>query len=304
MSVKNGLPYVQETIDSIIHQSFSGWELVVVDNASGDGTGDYIERRAQDEPRIRLLRNSTDLGHSGGLNRGLAACRGMWIARIDADDRALPQRLERQLAFVRAHREVKVTSCLAYYIDANGRRVGKTYHDLTSPEAFRRYMATNEAIGILHPGALIERATLLKVGGYRVEFDPANDIDLWARISEHDMILVQPDYLMEYRVHPGAGMAQSFLGARMKYDWSRVCMKARRSSQPEPTWEEFLAEWNNQPWLLRLNRWRKITAKRLYRQAALHWITGPSIHAALEFGSAVILQPSYTIPRWKGQLLR
>ncbi len=90
----------------------------------------------------------------------------------------------------------------------------------------------------------------------------------------------------------------------MKYEWSRVCMRARRSSQPEPSWEQFLADWNARPLPQRLNRWRKITAKRLYRQAGLHWISGSRLRAAGEFGSGSVLQPRYTLSRLKGQLLR
>ena len=108
-------------------------------------------------------------------------------------------------------------------------------------------MAANEAIGILNPGAMIDRATFAELGGYREAFYPAEDIDLWARISERGMILVQPEYLMEYRVHAAQSVAQSFLLARMKYEWSRVCMRARRSSEPEPSWEQFLAELESAP---------------------------------------------------------
>jgi glycosyltransferase involved in cell wall biosynthesis len=304
MSVRNGLPYVREAIDSVICQTFTDWEFVINDNLSSDGTAEYLQEAAQVEPRIRLVSSAAELGCAGGFNRAMASARGRWVAIIDADDRAMPQRLERQLAFVQSHPEVKAISCLAYYIDDKGKQVGKTYHDLTTEEAFGRYMASNEAIGILNPGALIDRATFVEMGGYREAFYPAEDIDLWARISERGMILVQPEYLMEYRVHATQSVTQSFLLARMKYEWSRVCMAARRSSEPEPTWEQFLADWNGQAWPHRLNRWRKITAKRLYRQAGFHWISGRRLLAAGEFGSGTVLQPRYTLSRLKGQLLR
>ena len=302
MSVRNGKPYVAETVVSIIDQTFSDWEFVIVDNASTDGSADLIDNLARHEPRIRLIRSESDLGHSGGLNRGLAVCRGEWIARIDADDVALPNRLERQLAFVAAQPNVKVSSCLAHYINAEGRIVGKTFHNLTTRQVFDRYMREGLAIGILHPGAFIDRTLLARAGGYRGQFDPANDIDLWARLCEEGaLILVQPEYLMKYRVHSGSISSNSFKVARLKYQWARNCMRARRSGLNEPDWEEFLAERQNAPWWKRLNRWRKTQARRLYRQSAQHHIIHQRLRAVMDIGLATLLQPTYTVPRLRGQ---
>ena len=296
------MPYVGETIASVIDQTFTGWEFVIVDNASADGSADLIESLARQESRIRMIRNDSDLGHSGGLNRGLAVCRGEWIARIDADDVALPDRFERQLAFVGAQPDVRVTSCLAHYINADGQTVGNTFHDLTTREVFDRYMREGLAIGILHPGALIDRALLSRVDGYRGQFDPANDIDLWARLCEAGaLILVQPEYLMKYRVHSGSISSKSFQFARLKYQWARNCMRARRSGLPEPGWEEFLEQRHNAPWWRRLNRWRKTQARRLYRQSAQHHIVRRQLRAAIDIGLATLLQPTYTVPRLRGQ---
>lgn len=304
MSVRNGLPYVEECIRSIAAQTFRDWEFIIVDNASTDGTIELVEKIAADEPRIRFLRNERDLGQSGSLNRGLEVCRGQWIARMDADDVALPNRFERQLAFVDKTPDVKATSCLAYYINAKSRRVGKTFHDLTTREAFDRYRSEGRAIGMLHPGALIERTTLVNAGGYRTLFDPANDIDLWCRISDRSLVLVQPEYLMEYRVHGGSDIARSFHLSLQKSLWARDSMRARRAGRPEPGWEEFLAGRRNAPWWVRLNRWRKANAKRLYRQSALDRISSQAFRSTIEMGVAALLQPTYTLRRIKGQFYR
>jgi glycosyltransferase involved in cell wall biosynthesis len=305
MSMRNARPYVEQTIRSVVAQTFPSWEMIVVDNASEDGSADLVEALARGEPRIRVLRNAADLGHSGGLNRGLAECRGRWIARIDADDVALPTRLERQLDFVRRNPDVKVTSCLAYYIDSNGTRVGRTTHDLIDRNAFARYMDRNEPIGILHPGALIDRATLAAVGAYREAFGPANDIDLWCRIAERgELILVQPEHLMEYRVHSGSISATSFLLARLKAQWARDCMRARRRGDAEPSWETFVASRQNAPWWRHLNRWRKTHAKRLYRQSGQNFVGRRRVRAIVEIVAAALLEPTYTLLRLQEQRLR
>jgi glycosyltransferase involved in cell wall biosynthesis len=305
MSVRNGLPYVEQTVRSILAQTFADWEFIIVDNGSTDDSADAIDRISRTEPRITLLRNTTDLGHSGALNVGLQRCCGTWIARIDADDVALPDRLERQIEFLRNNPDVKVTSCLAFYINADGTRVGKSFHDLTTREAFARYMRQNLAIGILHPGAMIDRVELNDVGGYRQEYGPANDIDLWARLCERGaLILVQEEYLMEYRVHQGSETAQDFEHSRLKYQWARDCMRARRQGRPEPPWEAYVDGRLHAPWSKRLNRWRKTNARRLYRQSAQNLISRRAIRAFMEMAVATLLQPTYTVPRLKGQFLK
>ena len=305
MSVRNGMPYVDLTVHSILAQTFTDWEFIIVDNASTDSSRDVIARISTTEPRITLLHSAKDLGHSGALNLGLQHCRGTWVARIDADDIALPDRLERQVEFLRNNPDVKVASCLAYYINSNGVRVGKSFHDLTTREAFARYMRENLAIGILHPGAVIDRTELKQVGGYRQEYGPANDIDLWARLCERGvLILVQEEYLVEYRVHKGSETAQDFGDSRLRYQWARDCMRARRQGRPEPAWETYVDDRLHAPWWKRLNRWRKTNARRLYRQSAQDLISKHAVRALMEMAIATFLQPTYTVPRLKGQLLK
>jgi glycosyltransferase involved in cell wall biosynthesis len=305
MSVLNGMPYVSDAITSIRNQTFREYEFIIVNNASTDGTAALLEQEAAADPRVRLFHNDTNLGHSGALNRGLQECRGRWVARMDADDIALPDRFARQLAFLDAEPGVLVASCLAIYIDEQGKEVGKTAHDLTTREAFARYQSSNLAIGILHPGAMMDRSLLCSVGGYRGAYDPANDIDLWGRMADAGaIILVQPEYLMKYRVHSGSTTAQDFARIRLKYQWARDCMRARRANRTEPSWEAYVEERRNAPVWIRLNRWRKTNARRLYRQSAQHLISRRAALAAAEFGGAVLLQPLYAIPRILGQRLK
>jgi glycosyltransferase involved in cell wall biosynthesis len=303
MSVWNGMPYVAETIDSILAQTMADFEFIINDNCSTDGTADYLLEREKTDPRLKVLISEENRGCAGGFNHCLDHARAAWVAIIDGDDRALPTRLERQLDFVAKHPGIKVCSTLAYYIGSDGKRVAKTHHELTTPDVYERYMRENEAIGILNPGAFIDRETMVALGGYRQDFFPAEDIDLWARISEHGMILVVPEYLMEYRVHAGSSVVQQTLRSRMKYEWSRVCSAARRSGRPEPSWDQFMADWNARPLPVRLNSWRKITAKGMYRQAAFDWLSKKRGAAFARAAFGGLLQPSYVFARLRQQAL-
>jgi hypothetical protein len=117
------------------------------------------------------------------------------------------------------------------------------------------------------------------------------------------MILVVPEYLMEYRVHAGSSVVQQTLRSRMKYEWSRVCSAARRSGRPEPSWDQFMADWNARPLPVRLNSWRKITAKGMYRQAAFDWLSKKRGAAFARAAFGGLLQPSYVFARLRQQAL-
>ena len=302
MSVKDGLPHLEQAAASILAQTFSDFEFVIANNASTDGSREYLEQLADREPRIVLLHNERDLGHSGGLNRGLAACRGTWIARMDADDVAMPGRLEKQFAFVSENADVAATSCTAWYVDASGHRAGHTVCDVSTREEFRYFREHNLPIGILHPGAFIRREVLVNLGGYRGEFDPANDIDLWCRISDNHLILVLPELLMEYRIHNSSISGRNYEHGRLKGLWARDCMIARRENRTEPTWEGFLEGRRSAPWWLRLNRWRKMRAKSLYRQSAQNHVAAHHVQSLADIALAVLLQPEYALPRLKVQI--
>src|SRR5262245_60726064 len=106
MPVYNGEAYLHEAIDSMLAQTCADFELLVLNDGSRDRSGEIA--RSYADPRVRLVENQANLGVVPTLNRGLDLARGAFIARMDADDRSLPERLARQLAFLRAHSEVGI----------------------------------------------------------------------------------------------------------------------------------------------------------------------------------------------------
>ena len=304
LSVWNGMPYLPLTVDSVLRQSFADFEFVINDNGSTDGSLEYLREMAARDSRIKILSDGSNHGHSGGLNRGLAECRGLWTARIDADDICLPDRLDRQLAFVREHPDLGAAASLAYYIDKDGKRVARTYSDLKTHEDFQRYRNGNDAIGLIHPSVILRTDLIRKLGGYRAAFGAANDMDLWGRIAESGaIILVQQEFLIEYRIHSGQESARRFFEARTSYEWSRACAAARRQGSAEPTQSEFLTQLAAQPLGTRINRRRKTLAKYYYRQGGLNWVCGSPVRGVLQMIAASCLQPSYAIHRFINQRL-
>ena len=111
MSVYNGEEYVAEAVESILNQTFSDFELIVIDDCSTDTTGEILKRLAERDERVKVHPNEVNLRLPSSLNKAISLARGRYIARMDADDIALPERLERQYAFMEAHPNVALSSC-------------------------------------------------------------------------------------------------------------------------------------------------------------------------------------------------
>jgi glycosyltransferase involved in cell wall biosynthesis len=294
MAAHDAEAYVGEAIDSVLAQTHTDLELIVVDDGSTDSTPAILAARAARDPRIRVVRQP-NAGPGAARNRGLALARGEWVFVLDADDLMLPERIARQL---------EVVACRALYISPDRRAIGWTkLEPLTTPEAFRRFVASGEAIALNHSSVAFHRLTAQALGGYRPAFRGAEDSDLWNRIAETGrLVLMHDDVLVEHRLHPSSLVSASFRRNHLYHQWMRACMRARRAGREEPGHEAFLADWDAAPLLVRLDRERKLLAKGLYRAAALDVGGRRFLPAFARLVGAVALQPGYALPRLLAQL--
>lgn len=201
MTVYNGMPFLPEAIDSVLGQRFQDFELVIVDDASTDDSLACV--RSYRDPRIRLLTNEQNRGQSWSLNRGLEAARGDYVARLDQDDVCLPERLERQGAFLDARPDVAVVGAWAYRIDAQGALKGLYGRRALGGDGS---MIGTLLLGItpfFHSSVMYRRDIVLKVGGYNAGFASADDYELWIRLAlgRHHAGVVHAA-LVKVRAHP------------------------------------------------------------------------------------------------------
>lgn len=234
MTVRNGIDYIGDAIDSILDQTLADWELIIADTASTDGTDAYVRLRAALEPRIVFHRIEEDMGLVSNLGASLAECRGEWIAHMSAEARAMPNRLERQLAFMLQNRDVAVASCLAHYVDAEGERMPPLERDEIWLESYEDHAHRGEIVDLLHPGIFMRRETLVHLEGDRASSGGADDIELLGPI------VVQPEYLMECRIDADSQAASFLETVHQKHLWAEECRHAWRAGNQEPTWEQFL----------------------------------------------------------------
>ncbi len=197
--------YLAECWASIRRQTFRSWELVLMDDGSTTPeTLQQIERIAVDS-RVHVVRQAENRGVAKTLNAGLTRCRAELVARMDADDKMLPTRLERQVAYMRAHPEVSVLGTQMQTIEWETERLGPpTRHPLVvTTELIEYKRATSLVIWVLnHPTAMFRRQAVLDLGGYPL-YRVAQDLALWLRLHRsggtiHNLATVE----LHYRMHP------------------------------------------------------------------------------------------------------
>ena len=198
MPVYNARRYVGEAIESILRQTFRNFEFLIIDDGSTDRSLAILERYAARDARIRLS-SRPNAGYVVRLNEMLDQARGEFIARMDADDVALPERFARQVEFLRGHPEVNVVGGAQEMIDSKGHHL-KIHSDPVGHEEIQE-RAMAGICPINHPSVMMQREAVLAVGGYRVEMMPAEDLDLWLRMGERGRLANLPDVITRYRLH-------------------------------------------------------------------------------------------------------
>lgn len=200
MPVRNGGSYLEAAADSILSQSHAKLELILVDDNSSDAA---IDRLRADDGRLQIL-GSEGQGVSAAFNTGLALASGQYIARMDADDIAMPRRLETQLAYLESHADVSICGGCVEIFSASGLEGGnQRYQDwlnaCRSPERIRREMFIESPIP--NPTAFFRRESILELSGYA---DPAwpEDYDLFLRADAMGMKMGKPDHtVLRWREH-------------------------------------------------------------------------------------------------------
>ena len=199
MPVRNGAQWLAAAIDSVLGQTLPDFELLVIDDGSTDRTPEIVAGYAARDPRVRPIRQDA-LGLVAALNRGLGEARGHLIARLDADDLALPERLARQVAEMDANPRLNLLGSWAETIDGESRTIGRLTPP-PEPGKLRDTLARTNPF--IHSSVMVRAEPVRSLGGYRGAFEAAEDYDLWLRLSEHGDIAIAPEILVRYREHGG-----------------------------------------------------------------------------------------------------
>jgi glycosyltransferase involved in cell wall biosynthesis len=199
MPVYNADRYLVQAVESILQQTFSDFELLIVDDGSTDHSPRILRRYAEIDARIRLI-SRPNTGYVVALNEMLRLAQGKFIARMDADDIAKPERFSHQLEFLHQHPHVVCVGGCHDLIDHRGRFLTYLPLPLSNDEIQREALAGHGSI--CHPCAMMRRSALLQIGGYDETMMPAEDLDLWLKLGEIGELANLDRSVLQYRLHP------------------------------------------------------------------------------------------------------
>lgn len=302
MAVYNGQAYLKDAIESVFRQSFQDYEYLVVDDGSTDNTPDILKKYQEIDFRIKII-HKANTGLADSLNTGLSAAGGEWVARLDADDIAEPDRLERQFAFVRRYSQTVLVGGAALEIDAEGRPLRvKTY-----PGEHQALVQNLECLKAFfpHSASFFRLQAVRDIGGYNKRFIRSQDYDLWLRLCRRGQIACLKDVVVRLRRHPvslsntQAGDLQFVMGIA-----ALVCYFFRTREITDPaqmdqgSWDHFIA-WLDRE-LLRQGCLEEIRAFRVVRERWLQALADNSLSRVVEMAGLFVKNPDlvFALFRW------
>lgn len=199
MSVYNGLPYLEEAVESILSQTFTNFEFIIIDDCSSDQSWEILNRYAAQDKRIKLFQNDQNVGLTKTLNKALKLAQGEYIARQDADDVSLPDRFKVQLSILENDLEVVLVSCDLEVIDSQGCKV-KEDRRACAANLVPWYLLFYNYVGG-HSQVMFRHRPIQDLGGYSESCRYSQDYELWSRLVSVGKFAIVSEILHKQRYH-------------------------------------------------------------------------------------------------------
>lgn len=196
MGVYNEQKTIEYCIESILSQTYSNWEFIICDDCSTDGTFSILKKYVETDARFKILHNEKNSRLAASLNHCLSVAEGKYVARMDADDASLPERLAKQVEYLETHPDVDVVGCARIIFDENGEHGIRSGKEVPAKED----LLTDSPFA--HPTIMMKKSVYDALGGYTVSEQTmrAEDLDLWFRFFAAGYVgYNMPDVLYRYR---------------------------------------------------------------------------------------------------------
>ena len=197
MPVYNCQKFLKQAIESILTQTYTDFELIIMDNCSTDGSYEIEQEYAKKDPRVRVFRNEENVGITNNRNRGLDHVRGRYVANMDSDDVSQPQRLAAQVEFMDAHPEVGIVGAQLNIIDENGTILKPRPYPLQDAQIRKLIFTTGP---FAQPVTMIRKEVYDKIGKYNKQYEPSDDLDFAVRAGQFFKFANLDKTLLHYRI--------------------------------------------------------------------------------------------------------
>ena len=222
MPVYNAEKYLAQAVDSILKQTYTDFEFLITDDASTDQSFAILRRYAQSDPRIKLTKQEKNVGLQKALNQMLKEAQGKYIARMDADDIALPNRFTDQVKILATDKEVIAVGGAFNLIDEKSRFLTVIRPPQDNDTIQEKALAGHTPI--CHPSVMMRREAVLQVGGYDESLKTVEDLDLFLKLGEIGELRNLQESVISYRLH-GASVSET-KGQQQRREAYQVCKRA------------------------------------------------------------------------------
>ena len=292
MACYNAMPYLPDAVGSIQRQSVRDWELIVVNDGSTDQSGTWLRNAAQSDPRIRVI-DQENAGQQAAANRGIEAARSNWIARMDADDIASPNRFAVQMKYLAANPDVGL---LGGQIERLGsRRSGLASNFPLDHDGIVAALMQNHH-SLCNPTVIFRRDLFEQIGGYW-SHNIAEDWDLFLRMAEVTRLANTPDTVLSYRFHTGSINGRRIVEAQLFNEYAADAARRRSSGQPAVTMDQFRAEHRSNRWPQSWLFYCDSQSIGQYREAIAEIYDGRSMVGYGRLALAAVMSPARAIRR-------
>jgi len=232
LPVYNAELFLHQSLESILAQTFSDFEVIAVDDGSTDSSLSILEQFSQQDSRIYII-SRPNTGIVGALNDGLKICSGKYIARMDADDLCRPDRFDLQVKRMESDTSLVALGSCAVAIDPNGDSLGDAPVLLTHNDIESQHL--RGVTSIYHPAVMLDAESIRNLGGYRQPAWPAEDLDLWLRLGEVGCVANLPEKLFVWRRTLDGVVASSQELQEKAINWILdECWSRRKLTKPLP----------------------------------------------------------------------
>ena len=215
------LDYLKLSVESIINQTYSNWELLIVDDSTKSEVIDGLNAFERKDSRIRIIRGNYKLGFVKSLNVGIQESRGIYIARMDSDDISKSNRLEKEISFLEENQDIDIVGANIEIIDEKCNVIGNRTYEIEENKIRRNSFFRNP---LAHPTVMYRKQAIIKLDGYDENFKMAEDYELWLRAIKAGIKISNiPEVLLSYR------MGNDYYKKRSKENWKYNLLAKRKN---------------------------------------------------------------------------
>jgi glycosyltransferase involved in cell wall biosynthesis len=294
LPVYNQEKYLEQTIESILSQTYTNFELLLLDDGSKDKSAEVIRKYSEKDKRIKAFYQE-NTGKCTATNKLVEIAKGDYCAFLDADDVMLPNRLERQINYHLNNPKVDATSCHCYYINEKGKQLGKQHFPgLENPKDSIKAIKNNKIVHCAFTGLMMTKKSFLDLDGLRPAYWPCEDFDIVNRLIEkgYKLVIIQ-DVLMCYRVHSSSITVKNPMEVLVKSNWTVHNTLLRRGGYDESTFERYKEELKNEPFIKKWNRIRTNYANIYFKRAGVYLMSKKYLKFITQITAASLLSPAY-----------